>query len=502
MKNTKNLIEDLNNYFNGTAELPDVSEYNLSDEAVRLFFAAMESDNVRLAMKDIRNDKELSETLIKDLYEIAESESLAILRYAYHNLQKATGVENEATLIEDLDLDIEDLTKDEHRYEAASALQKFAEFKPELKSITDDIVNLVLEGSNNNIKTAARLVKTVYTGAAPESNIKLAYTSLVTQNNEPYQMCPKAARQLGYAVPMEISKCVNNCIDSRKSLDGTVSCAYQDWSKLVQDNQAAVLARLANSRFNDNKSVKLLNDITRPGRDEVERSFEYWRENSKDYQNQEDKYKFTDLRTQSTEKALSDRKLNTQYDDPDKTQQFSKQTADANGPHAFYEKKANNSEKRIVTASIEDNNIPAGETMKKFNLANYISANSINDKLDQARDFFDDYGYENPMSMNKDNGANEPYESATSMEDLISDKHTGEAGSTTVWEEKLESRRIDSDKEIAMKPINSRLESHRKNDPDEQYLKTMEERLREHKTGVYTKPLKNQSPPAKPNNGK
>jgi len=496
VKNTRNLIEDLKKYFNNNADMPNESEYNMSDEAVRMFFSSLETKNIRLAMNDIKNDSELVEAFINEIEDVAEAESLAVLRYAYHNLQKATNTsDNEAILVEDLDQDIEDLSVDEHRYEAANALRKFSELKPDFSSIADDVINLILEGSD--LPSATRLVKTVFSNSIPTQNIKLAYTSLSTQNNEPFQMCPKAVRQLGYAVPMEISKCVNNCIDSRKSLDGTVSCAYQDWSKLVQDNQTAFLARLSNSRFNDNKNIKLLNDITRPGRDEVERSLEFMRENDKNHKSQETKYKFTELRTQSTETNLSNRSLNTHFDNPDKTQKFSTQTADENNPKPIYQsgKYAENSEKRIITAQTEDNNITiSGDNMKKFNLAEYITANSINDKLDQARDFFDDYGYENPMSMNTGKSTNEKYEDAKSMEDLISEKHVGE--SNIVLEDMVEDRRLNNET-VGTTPMNTRLNERRKNDPDSEYMKTMEERLRQH--SGYTTPLKNQSPPAKSN---
>jgi len=493
MKNTKNLINDLKDYFYNGANLPDITEYNNTDEAVKMFFASIKDKNVKTAMAEIKDDTELAEAFLNELNDVAEAESMAVLRYAYQNLQKAAGFDNEVILTEDLDQDIEDLSTDEHRFEAATALQKFSELKPELNSITEDVVDMILDGSKENIVAAGRLIKTVFSNSVPDQNIKLAYTSLSTQNNEPFQMCPKAARQLGYAVPMEISKCVNNCIDSRKSMDGTVSCAYQDWSKLVQDNQAALFARLANSRFNDNKSMKLLGDITRPGRDEVERSWESLRENSADHKAQDEKYKFTELRFNSTETNLKNRNLNTEYNEPDKTQQFSKQSFDKNDPHAVYEEgKYASTERRIITAGSE-NNIKSGEQMKKFNLAEYITGKSINDKLDQAREFFDDLGYDNPMSMNT-TGDNAKYENAESMEDLISEKHAGE--SNEVWENMIEDRRLNS-KEVGTTPINTRLDSHRSNDPDEEYMKTMEERLRQH--SGYTKPFKNQSPPAKPN---
>ena len=59
---------------------------------------------------------------------------------------------------------------------------------------------------------------------------------LSTTDGEPVQFCPKAAKQIGYAVAMEVSKCRDNCIDSTVSADGRIGCAYAKWMKVSKDN--------------------------------------------------------------------------------------------------------------------------------------------------------------------------------------------------------------------------------------------------------------------------
>jgi hypothetical protein len=56
---------------------------------------------------------------------------------------------------------------------------------------------------------------------------------------------------------MEISKCRDNCIDSRIAKDGTVSCAYQDWLKVAFEPHAKVMSRLDVHHSPDNEENAL-----------------------------------------------------------------------------------------------------------------------------------------------------------------------------------------------------------------------------------------------------
>jgi hypothetical protein len=81
---------------------------------------------------------------------------------------------------------------------------------------------------------------------------------LSTQANEPYLLCPKGKFQ-GYKapVPMEVSKCRENCIDSRVDKDGHVTCAYQDWLKVAFQSHDEVMARLDVHKHPDNEANAL-----------------------------------------------------------------------------------------------------------------------------------------------------------------------------------------------------------------------------------------------------
>lgn len=102
----------------------------------------------------------------------------------------------------------------------------------------------VLAGTDNDLDTANFRLRQVFASRVGGTNIRLAYTTLATQFGEGYQLCPKAAHQIGKAVPMELSKCRDNCIDSRTTREGHVTCAYADWLRRTADNHKAVEDRL------------------------------------------------------------------------------------------------------------------------------------------------------------------------------------------------------------------------------------------------------------------
>jgi hypothetical protein len=56
---------------------------------------------------------------------------------------------------------------------------------------------------------------------------------------------------------MEISKCRENCIDSRVDKDGQVTCAYQDWLKVAFQSHDEVMARLDVHKHPDNEANAL-----------------------------------------------------------------------------------------------------------------------------------------------------------------------------------------------------------------------------------------------------
>jgi hypothetical protein len=115
----------------------------------------------------------------------------------------------------------------------------------------------VLKGNEEDLDIASYRIRDIFASYVPKQNTRLAYTSLVTQEDEPYLLCPKARYQIGVAKPMEISKCRDNCIDSRTTNQGKTVCAYAEWLKIA-DNQNAVNTRLEVHRNPDNED-NLLN---------------------------------------------------------------------------------------------------------------------------------------------------------------------------------------------------------------------------------------------------
>jgi hypothetical protein len=98
----------------------------------------------------------------------------------------------------------------------------------------------------------------VFASEVKHPNVRVAfYENPRAQDEEPYQLCPKARHQIGHAVPMPVSSCRDNCIDSRVTRDGKISCAYQDWLQRAADNHINVIERLDEVHPEDNAKNRL-----------------------------------------------------------------------------------------------------------------------------------------------------------------------------------------------------------------------------------------------------
>ena len=455
-KGARNLIGDLLHVFAGNKQDLHESEYDRGDVIVDMFFKSVEAsgnkDNVKTAFVNMDStNPDLADKIIDNLEKSLELESILSLRYSYHNLVKSSVAENDAIILEDLNSNIEDLTPVQHRLEAAKGLEKYASLNPDQTAFVQDLESLILEGSKESVQSASNLIKTVFSSKVPQSNVRLAYTSLSTQPGEPYQMCPKAQKQIGWAIPMELSKCRDNCIDSRKTKDGKVSCAYQDWLRVVADNQESVMERLNAARIQDNEGIKTLNEITRPGPADDEKPREQMLEESDMVKEQKKYYKQEDVLENSIEKSLESRDLNT--------------------------KQSSSGETRITTAASKINNKEVTSMSNKFNLQQHITGNSINDKLDQYRAFFEaSFEHESPSQLTNRPFDNSKYEKATSMEALIEEKRTGSPEAETVLNEQLSKVQKDNAK-VTTTTQEETLNQRRKNEPLDEFMKTLEEKL-------------------------
>lgn len=181
------------------------------------------------------------------------------LRKIFASLQSALDINNKAVKLERKASKIKTSSRGFHQGEALSGVEyltKFANNK-ELEALVD-VEKMICAGGYVFMSRAAEIVKNMYESYSTPRNTRVAYTTLATQEGEPFLMCPKGIYINGQAVPMEASKCRENCIDSRKERDGSVSCNYQAWIKQSFQTHDVVMGRLDTTRHPDNEA-NLLN---------------------------------------------------------------------------------------------------------------------------------------------------------------------------------------------------------------------------------------------------
>ena len=191
------------------------------------------------------------------LNNIKLAEERSTLRYAYMALQNFLNKNNDAARFERIAFKKDDKSAGYWQIEAIDTLEKlkaFASTSLRFQKI-DTARQVVLSGDKNKSVKVANYIHNWYSEITPKENRRVAYTSLSTQANEPYLLCPKGKFQ-GFKspIPMEISKCRENCIDSRVDKDGHVSCAYQDWLKVAFQTHDEVMARLDTHKHPDNEA--------------------------------------------------------------------------------------------------------------------------------------------------------------------------------------------------------------------------------------------------------
>jgi len=194
------------------------------------------------------------------LNNIKLAEERNTLRYAYMALQNFLNKDNEAARLERVAYKTTDKSAGYWQIEAINSLDKLKKFaSTSLRtSKLESARNVVLSGNKLQTTKVSNYLHNWYSEITPKENRRVAYTSLSTQANEPYLLCPKGKFQ-GYKapIPMEISKCRENCIDSRVDKDGHVTCAYQDWLKVAFQSHDEVMARLDVHKHPDNEANAL-----------------------------------------------------------------------------------------------------------------------------------------------------------------------------------------------------------------------------------------------------
>ena len=196
---------------------------------------------------------------LNNLNNIRLAEERNILRYAYMAIQNFINKNNEAAKMERVAYKNNNQSSGYWQIEAIEAIDKLNKFASFDKiSKLNSARNVVLSGSKDKSIKVANFMHNWYSEITPKENRRVAYTTLSTQANEPFLLCPKGKFQ-GYKspVPMEVSKCRENCIDSRVDKDGHVTCAYQDWLKVAFQSHDEVMARLDVHKHPDNEANAL-----------------------------------------------------------------------------------------------------------------------------------------------------------------------------------------------------------------------------------------------------
>jgi hypothetical protein len=232
-------------------------DFDKNDNIVQSFFDKVNGIGNVFASS---NPKEKLASVYSELVNIRISELRSEIRKAYNNIQNALDHNNEAVVMERIASKITKKSAGHYQIEALKAVDNL--LKLSLTSFTNtkfsNVRNYILTGNSENYKIASKLLKDSFEDITPTENKRLAYTSLSTQNNEPFLLCPKGKFQGKGAVPMEISKCRDNCIDSRIEKDGRISCNYQSWLNAAFEPHDKVMARLDTTRHPDNEA-NLLN---------------------------------------------------------------------------------------------------------------------------------------------------------------------------------------------------------------------------------------------------
>ena len=253
-------IKDLSSKFTHSSFMPadspffvlKKSDFEIGDPIIDEFFKSGNLEKV-VAM----NANELTK-LSNNLDNFRNKIIATNLRSAFNSLKNMTDANDDAVKLERIASKLDKKSSGACQIEALNNIDNALRvaYANEAKSLSF-ARELILSGNFEYIKSASSLIKTVFDSNMPAKNIKVAYTSLSTQDDMPYLLCPKGNFQEKGPVPMEVTKCRENCIDSRVAKDGTVSCAYQAWLDSSFEPQNKVLARLDSSRHPDNEENSL-----------------------------------------------------------------------------------------------------------------------------------------------------------------------------------------------------------------------------------------------------
>lgn len=159
------------------------------------------------------------------------------LRKAHFYIQALNGVDNLAT---NLELAVGEYPSTADLKKQASGLVKFLSSYISGEKNKSILKTASINIDNNRLSEASEQIKTAFVNTNETALVKTAFVTIKQQIGENYQMCPKGIYQSGRPIPMALSSCRENCIDSRLHPDGTVGCNYVKWlnENLITQKQA------------------------------------------------------------------------------------------------------------------------------------------------------------------------------------------------------------------------------------------------------------------------
>lgn len=238
------------------------SDFDLDDPVVAKFFDNGLMDEVIKIDNMPSKDAQIKLVECSDKLEnIRISFFRTHIRNAYNALQNASNNNNDAVKLERLASKTNNKSTGRWQIEAIESIDNCLKFSSVNEFENLKVArNLALVGEKDYFETSSDIVKSIFEKLTPKPNTRLAYTTLGTQDNEPYLLCPKGKfNGRSSAVPMEVSKCRENCIDSRVAEDGTVTCNYEAWLKQAFEPQNKVLGRLDVHSPNNEEGIHKLN---------------------------------------------------------------------------------------------------------------------------------------------------------------------------------------------------------------------------------------------------
>ena len=208
-------------------------DFNNDDPCVKFFFSV--NPNGFKTASCNKNIQELANIIEKYSNEILETG----LRKAFSNIQTLREATSDAIKLESQLLENNDQANAYTQFKTASLLNSLSKYCPS-KNKSEKLKTASSLICAEKFEEAGEIVKNVFAGSNPLSNVKLAFTTLKNQPGESYQLCPKGIYIWGQPRPMPLSDCREYCIDARLHQDGTVGCNYLNWlnKSLITQKQA------------------------------------------------------------------------------------------------------------------------------------------------------------------------------------------------------------------------------------------------------------------------